>query len=167
MAFRKDLWNRIGGFTETVFFGEDTLFDLEARRLTPPAFVNGAKAIYRPQYNFVTAFNQLASYSVSDGILGVRRARLVRNAARCVAQVMALLCLFLLRVPAVRSSQDWWWAVIPFLAVLRSSSGTPSPPPLHIPLPQGAARTHFPLLLLHPCPMDRGHLPHSRHANQT
>ena len=118
MAFRKDLWNRIGGFTETVFFGEDTLFDLEARRLTPPAFVDGAKAIYRPQYNFVTAFNQLASYSVSDGILGVRRARLVRNAARCVAQVMALLCLFLLRVPAVRSSQDWWWAVIPFLAVL-------------------------------------------------
>ena len=101
MAFRKDLWNRIGGFTETVFFGEDTLFNLEARRLTPPAFVDGAKAIYRPQYNFVTAFNQLASYSVSDGILGVRRARLVRNAARCVAQVMALLCLFLLRVPAV------------------------------------------------------------------
>ncbi len=53
MAFRKELWKRIGGFPETVFFGEDTLFDLEARRLTPPAFVAGAKAIYRPQYNFV------------------------------------------------------------------------------------------------------------------
>ncbi len=118
MAFRKDLWKRIGGFPETVFFGEDTLFDLEARRLTAPAFVNGAKAVYRPQYNFVTAFNQLASYAVSDGILGVRRARLVRNAARCVAQVLALLCLLSIRVPAVRSSKDWWWAVMPFLAVL-------------------------------------------------
>jgi glycosyltransferase involved in cell wall biosynthesis len=118
MAFRKDLWKRIGGFPESIFFGEDTLFDLEARRLTPPSFVESAKALYRPQYNFVTAFNQLASYSVSDGILGVRRARLVRNIARCVVQVLALLCVLLLRVPAVRSSLDWWWAVLPFLAVL-------------------------------------------------
>jgi glycosyltransferase involved in cell wall biosynthesis len=118
MAFRKNLWNRIGGFPETVFFGEDTLFDLEARRLTPAAFVEGAKALYRPQYSFVTAFNQLASYAVSDGILSVRRARLVRNAARCVVEVLALLCLLLIRVPAVRSSTEWWWAVLPFLAVL-------------------------------------------------
>ena len=118
MAFRKDLWKRIGGFPETVFFGEDTLFDLQARRLTPPAFVEGAKALYRPQYTFVTAFNQLASYAVSDGILGVRRARLGRNATRCVMQVLALFCLFLIKVPAVRSSTNWWWAVLPFLAVL-------------------------------------------------
>jgi glycosyltransferase involved in cell wall biosynthesis len=93
MAFRKDLWQRIGGFPETVFFGEDTLFDLEARRLTPPAFVEGAKALYRPQSTFRSACRQLAGYAVSDGILGVRRARLVRNAARCIAQVAALLCL--------------------------------------------------------------------------
>jgi hypothetical protein len=118
MAFRKELWKRIGGFPETVFFGEDTLFDLEGRRLTKPAFVEGAKALYRPQYTFVSAFNQLASYSVSDGILGVRRARLVRNAARCVFQVLAPLCLLLIRVPAVGSSKNWWWAVIPFLVVL-------------------------------------------------
>jgi glycosyltransferase involved in cell wall biosynthesis len=118
MAFRKELWKRIGGFSETVFFGEDTLFDLQARRLTRPAFVDGAKALYRPQYSFLSAFHQLASYAVSDGILGVRRARLVRNAARCVVEVLALLCLLLLRDPAVRSSKDWWWAVLPFLAVL-------------------------------------------------
>ena len=118
MAFRKELWKRIGGFPETVFFGEDTLFDLQARRLTKPAFVAGAKALYRPQYDFVTAFNQLAGYAVSDGILGVRRARLVRNAARCFMQVLALFCLFLIKIPAVRSSKDWWWAAIPFLAVL-------------------------------------------------
>jgi len=28
MAFHKQLWERIGGFPEKVFFGEDTLFDL-------------------------------------------------------------------------------------------------------------------------------------------
>ena len=104
MAFHKQLWERIGGFPETVFFGEDTLFDLEARRLTPPAFVERAKALYRPQYTFRSACRQLASYAVSDGILGVRTARLLRNAARCIVEVLALLCL-----P---------WTVLPFLAVL-------------------------------------------------
>jgi glycosyltransferase involved in cell wall biosynthesis len=119
MAFRKELWQRIGGFPETVFFGEDTLFDLEARRLTTPAFVEGAKALYRPQYTFRSACRQLASYAVSDGILGVRRARLVRNAARCIVEVLALLCLLFIGVPTVRSSSvGWWWTVLPLLAVL-------------------------------------------------
>ncbi len=119
MAFRKELWKRIGGFPEAVFFGEDTLFDLQARRLTAPAFVEGSKALYRPQYTFRSACRQLASYAISDGILGVRRARLVRNAARCIVEVLALLCLLLIRVPAVRSSPVWWWwTVFPLLAVL-------------------------------------------------
>jgi hypothetical protein len=104
MAFRKSLWERVGGFPESVFFGEDTLFDQQARRLTAPAFVNNAKALYRPQYTFLSACRQLASYSVSDGILGVRPARLLRNAARCILEILAA---FSLR-----------WTVVPLLTVL-------------------------------------------------
>jgi glycosyltransferase involved in cell wall biosynthesis len=104
MAFTKDLWQRIGGFPESVFFGEDTLFDLEARRLAPPAFVEHAKALYRSQLTFRSACRQLGSYAISDGILGVRPARLYRNAARCIVQLLALLIL-----P---------WTVLPFLAIL-------------------------------------------------
>jgi glycosyltransferase involved in cell wall biosynthesis len=104
MAFRKDLWQRLGGFPETVFFGEDTLFDLRARSLTRPAFVQDAKALYRPQYSLLSACRQLAGYSISDGILGVRPARLFRNAARCLVEVLALLCLH--------------WSVVPLLAIL-------------------------------------------------
>jgi glycosyltransferase involved in cell wall biosynthesis len=104
MAFTKNLWQRIGGFPESVFFGEDTLFDLEARRLTPPAFLEHAKALYRPHYTFRSACRQLAGYAISDGVLGVRPARLYRNSARCIVQPLALLSL-----P---------WTVIPFLAVL-------------------------------------------------
>jgi glycosyltransferase involved in cell wall biosynthesis len=118
MAFRKDLWQLIGGFPETVFFGEDTLFDLLARRLTTPAFVEGAKALYRPQYTFSTACLQLASYAVSDGILGIRRTRLFRNAARCIVEVVALLCLLLIGIPLARSSSAWWWTALPLLAIL-------------------------------------------------
>ena len=120
MAFRKDLWQRIGGFPEWVFFGEDTLFDLEARRLTRPAFVERAKALYRPQYTFRSACRRLASYSISDGILGVRPARLFRNAARCIVEVLALLSLLWTGVltSAAAESSVGWWAVVPLLAIL-------------------------------------------------
>jgi glycosyltransferase involved in cell wall biosynthesis len=104
MAFTKELWRRLGGFPETVFFGEDTLFDLEARRIAPPAFPRNAKALYRPHNSFLSACKQLARYAVSDGILGVRWSRLLRNAARCTAEVAAVAVL------------PWTW--IPLAVVL-------------------------------------------------
>ncbi|MGA2672407.1 MAG: glycosyltransferase [Terracidiphilus sp.] len=104
MAFTKDLWQRIGGFPESVLLGDDTLFDLQARRLTSPAFVERAKALYCPQNTLLSACHQLARYAISDGILGVRPARLFRNATRCLLQLLALLTL-----P---------WTIYPFLLVL-------------------------------------------------
>ena len=93
MAFRRELWSRIGGFPEQFFFGEDTLFDQKAREVTRPAFVERAKALYRPQYTLLTACRQLAGYAASDGVLGVRRPRLFRNGARCVLEIVALCAL--------------------------------------------------------------------------
>lgn len=104
MAFTKDLWQRIGGFPETVLLGDDTLFDLKARRLTPPAFVGDAKAVYRPQNTLGSACHQLARYALSDGILGVRWVRLVRNSTRCLLQLGAVVTL-----P---------WTIYPFLLIL-------------------------------------------------
>jgi hypothetical protein len=99
MAFTKDLWQRIGGFPENVLLGDDTHFDLEARRLTRPAFVRGAKAVYRPQNSFASAARQLARYGTSDGVLGVRKSRLIRNGLRSIAQAAALLLLPWTRIP--------------------------------------------------------------------
>ena len=104
MAFTKDLWQRIGGFPENVFLGEDTLFDFAARRQMQPAFVNNAKAFYRPENSFAKASRQLARYAYSDGQARVRWARLNRNALRCVLQMFALGTL-----P---------WSGIPFLLVI-------------------------------------------------
>ena len=86
MAFTKALWRKVGGFPESVLLGDDTIFDLEARKVTSPAFPLWAKARYRPQNSFGSACRQMARYATSDGVLGVRRARLMRNAARCVAR---------------------------------------------------------------------------------
>jgi glycosyltransferase involved in cell wall biosynthesis len=104
MAFTKQLWQRIGGFSESVLVGEDTLFDLEARHTTKPAFITNAKAFYQPHYTFRSACYNMARYALSDGQAGVRWTRLFRNAARCVLEVAALAYLR--------------WSVIPLLAAL-------------------------------------------------
>lgn len=104
MAFTKSLWERIGGFPEQVLVGEDTLFDLEARRLAKPAFVANAKAHYRPENTFHSALRQMARYALSDGQAGVRWSRLFRNAARCLLEVLALATLY--------------WTLVPLLVIL-------------------------------------------------
>jgi len=104
MAFTKALWERLGGFPEDVLVGEDTLFDAEARRRTAPAFVAKAKAIYRPRNSFRSAARQMARYAISDGQAGVRRARLFRNASRCILEVLALASLR--------------WTLVPLLVVI-------------------------------------------------
>jgi glycosyltransferase involved in cell wall biosynthesis len=93
MAFRKELWQRVGEFPETVFLGEDTLFDAKIRSILAPAFVERAKALYRPRHTFSSAIHQIASYAITDGVLGVRPVRLFRNLARCIVEVLAILAL--------------------------------------------------------------------------
>jgi glycosyltransferase involved in cell wall biosynthesis len=93
MAFRKELWQRAGGFPENIFLGEDTVFDSKLRKLVVPAFPKRAKASYQPRHTFRSALRQMISYSVTDGVLGGRSARLWRNLARCLAEILALLAL--------------------------------------------------------------------------
>lgn len=90
MAFRKDLWERVGGFPESTFLGEDTAFDLRVRKLTTPAYAERAQAIYRPHHTLNSALSMMARYGIADGVMGTRRSRLIRNVLRCVAEVIAL-----------------------------------------------------------------------------
>jgi hypothetical protein len=99
MAFRKELWRSVGGFPETVFLGEDTVFDSKVRKLVAPAFPERAKASYQPRHTFRSALRQMVSYSVTDGVLGGRSARLWRNLARCVAEILAILALVYSPIP--------------------------------------------------------------------
>ncbi len=99
MAFRKELWQRVGGFPETVFLGEDTVFDSKVREIVTPAFPECAKAAYQPRHTFRSALRQMVSYSVTDGVLGGRSARLWRNLARCFAEILAALALAYSPIP--------------------------------------------------------------------
>ena len=99
MAFRKELWQRVGGFPENVFLGEDTVFDSKVRKLVAPAFAERAKASYQPRHTFRSALRQMVSYSVTDGVLGGRSARLWRNLVRCLAEILAVLALVYSPIP--------------------------------------------------------------------
>ena len=99
MAFRKELWQRVGGFPETVFLGEDTAFDAKVRELVTPAFPAGAKASYQPRHTFRSAVRQMISYSLTDGVLGGRSTRLWRNVARCLVEILAVLALVYSPIP--------------------------------------------------------------------
>jgi glycosyltransferase involved in cell wall biosynthesis len=104
MAFRKELWQRVGGFPEDILLGEDTVFDFKVRALVTPAFAERAKALYRPRHTLRSALGQVARYALSDGIAGVRPARLLRNLSRCVLEIIAVALL--------------GYTVIPLLCVL-------------------------------------------------
>ncbi len=101
MAFRKELWQRVGGFPETTFLGEDTAFDIRVRKVTMPAYAERAQAIYRPHHTLKTALSMMARYGVADGVLGTRRSRLIRNLLRCVAEVVAIALLPRTMIPFV------------------------------------------------------------------
>jgi hypothetical protein len=98
MAFRKELWQRVGGFPENVF-GDDTAFDSKVRKLVTPAFPERAKAAYQPRHSFRSAFRQMVNYSVADGVGGGRSARLWRNLARCLVEIVAVLALVYSPIP--------------------------------------------------------------------
>lgn len=104
MAFTREAWARAGGFPETLFIGEDVLFDQAMRRTARTSFAAGAKARYTPRNSLHAALAQVASYALADGIAGMRPARLLRNVQRCLAEVVTLV---LLR-----------WSVWPAVAVL-------------------------------------------------
>jgi len=89
MAFRKELWQRVGGFPETSLT-EDSLFDEHVRAIVQPAFPERAKARYRPHHSLKTAVRDLGRYATLDGVTNIRRMRLFRNLARCLAEVLAV-----------------------------------------------------------------------------
>ncbi|HTW62256.1 MAG TPA: glycosyltransferase [Terracidiphilus sp.] len=104
MAFTRKLWEQAGGFPEHVLLGEDTLFDLEARKRSTPVFIPDAKALYGPQFMLRSAVSNMGRYAFCDGQARVRWARLFRNAERCAVELAALACLR--------------WSAIPLIAVL-------------------------------------------------
>jgi len=98
MAFRKELWQRVGGFPENVFLGEDTVFDSKVRQLvTPLPGTRQGGLPTAPHFPLGSPAN--GRLFRNRRLLGGRSARLWRNQARCLAEVLAVLALVYSPIP--------------------------------------------------------------------
>lgn len=83
MAFRKELWERVGGFPEWLSHCEDLVFDLAAERHGfTRAFAPGALIRFRPRGSLRAFARQYFLYARGDGLAGLWPRR---HAARYIA----------------------------------------------------------------------------------
>jgi len=101
MAFRKELWERVGGFPEWASHCEDLLFDRAAERAGfRRAFAPAAVVRFRPRPGLAAFARQYFLYARGDGVGGLwPRRHAIRYAAYGAG--LALLAL-MARVPAAR-----------------------------------------------------------------
>jgi len=80
IAFRRDAWKAVGGFSEDIECAEDTKFALDLRKIGKHfAFAQNAIVYWRPRRNFRQVFRQFCHYSRGDAqarILAVKYVRL-------------------------------------------------------------------------------------------
>lgn len=68
VAFRKDVWERVGGYPEWLDFCEDVVFDLNVRRVFGPfAFQPAALVHFRPRPSLRAFAKQYYLYARGDG----------------------------------------------------------------------------------------------------
>jgi glycosyltransferase involved in cell wall biosynthesis len=101
MAFRKQLWERVGGFPEWLSHSEDLFFDLAAERAGfRRAFTPAALIHFRPRGSLRAFARQYYLYARGDGVAGLWPRR---HAARYGAYAGLLFALAAaLRLPAAR-----------------------------------------------------------------
>lgn len=107
VAFRKEAWERVGGYPEWLDYCEDLIFDFKLRELGPFAFAPRALARFRPRKSPTAFLKQYYRYARGDGKADLWR---VRHAIRYSTYLIAAPAIFLLglwRTPL-------WWLV--FLA---------------------------------------------------
>lgn len=72
VAFRKEAFERVGGYPEEQSHNEDTPFALELRRIGARFFFEpGAIVLWQPRANPFALFRQYARYALGDGQCGI------------------------------------------------------------------------------------------------
>jgi len=108
LAFRKSLWEEVGGYPEWLDYCEDLIFDFRMReRVTPEgwAFEPNAVAHFRPRPNPLSFFRQYYRYARGDGKADLWRKR---HAIRYGAYLLFLPLMVLLGLCRTR----WSWGVL-------------------------------------------------------
>jgi glycosyltransferase involved in cell wall biosynthesis len=105
VAYRRDAWERVGGYPEWLDYCEDLILDFKLRELGPFAFAPKAIAYFRPRANLKEFVIQYFRYARGDGKADLWRRR---HAIRYLTYFLVTPLLLLLGL--VRS--PFWWGLI-------------------------------------------------------
>lgn len=68
VAFKKNLWQNVGGYPEWIPYCEDVLFDLKIQTIAgKPVFIREPLVFWQPRKNISAYFRQLYNYTRSEG----------------------------------------------------------------------------------------------------
>lgn len=105
VAFRKTVWEAVGGYPEWLDYCEDLIFDFRIRdRYGPFVFAPEALVYFRPRTNLRAFFVQYYRYARGDGKADLWRKR---HAIRYLTYLIAAPLIGL----AGALNSPWWWAL--------------------------------------------------------
>ncbi|HDQ72628.1 MAG TPA: glycosyltransferase [Chloroflexi bacterium] len=105
VAFRKTVWETVGGYPEWLDYCEDLIFDFRVRdRYGPFVFAPEAVVYFRPRTNLRAFFVQYYRYARGDGKADLWRKR---HAIRYLTYLVAVPLIGLASV----LSSPWWWTL--------------------------------------------------------
>jgi glycosyltransferase involved in cell wall biosynthesis len=93
IAFRKEVWARVGGYPEWLDYCEDLVFDLRMKQITPFVFAPNALVYFRPRGSLGAFYKQYYRYARGDGKADLWRKR---HAIRYLTYLVAAPLLLLL-----------------------------------------------------------------------
>ena len=102
VAFRKEAWERVGGYPEWLDYCEDLIFNFKLRERGPFAFAPQAVAYFRPRKSLGAFFQQYYRYARGDGKADLWRVRHVIRYGTYLIAVPAIFLLGLWQTPL------WW-----------------------------------------------------------
>ncbi|MBI2037797.1 MAG: glycosyltransferase [Candidatus Magasanikbacteria bacterium] len=104
VAFKKDVWQKVGGYPQWIPLCEDVVFDLKIFKSgIKPEYVREALVFWRPRTNLKAYFKQLFGYTRSDGH---GKLWFYRQMVRYIFYSLNLIFLYL------TLTVSWWFAVI-------------------------------------------------------
>jgi hypothetical protein len=110
VAFKKEIWQKAGGYPEWIPICEDVIFDLEIKKLgVPILYIREPLVFWQPRRTLFAYFKQLYRYTKSDGHGKLWFSRqLIRYGVYGASLVLLFLSIFV----------DWTLLIILFVGVM-------------------------------------------------
>lgn len=99
MAFKKSIWEKVGGFPQSLSSNEDFAFAVKLRKIGAKiAFRKNALVYWRPRQNIFEAFSMFFNYAVGDSEAGILRPKVVLIFIRYAILIWLLIYAYFFRL---------------------------------------------------------------------